>query len=535
MITDHRKKYNTKPTPNKKKREDLLLNRLMKLNESKDAASCGKIKVFQVQDIIKRKSYRGDRLHKIYWTVNAKNKQYKHLNQRYSASDIYLICMDLLERDGQKKVSKRTIQNDIKLLNQMGLLKTVTIRFGVDKGSTSFYMQNMELASKYKQIIDTYLEKQLIEGLKDKIIIGDFDEHIASVKFDQNPFDTDQAINVDESTISLNEVVSKVISEVAGKVANEVISEVAGEVITPEEINMRVAKEKKEKKSRKLKASLETKSNKSDKKQKEGIKQQQAISHGRVSDPMKPNNNYSKNSIEVNKEKRLEKVNTTQVKRGRVVSRLAVEYKISSRYMNEISKHCINEATYINAMLNLETALKQYEKEYSIKDIASNFKEQFISRYKRKIWMMMKRKDEVVSDYHIIWELRFKDKYKAKNSESKREGKAIEVNKETRSIIFSVLIDSLERGPYRKCFPNLASSDLRKTVRLYMNSLGDKLSYKGILNNSYYYNILDRLKKNYTPRGACGGFVTPKESITHQRSNIFVNKGFKSSTLREVR
>ncbi|UGQ17893.1 plasmid maintenance protein [Borrelia sp. RT1S] len=565
MITKSRKNYNTKPTPKKKRCTDLLLSKLIKLNESKDAASCSKIRVSQVKGMITRKLKRGARLYKVYWTIAFKNSQYRSTKQRYSASDIRLICKELLERDGMRKVGDRSIQKDIKLLNQMGLLETVTKRFVKNKGSvscvnsSSYHIQNMKLASKYKQIIDTYLEEEIIEALRDKIIVGDFDKDIASVKFDKNQFDTDEiakiasAVKLEENTISLNEVISKVISEVAKVVKfdknqfdTDEIAKIAS-AIKPEEINMSGSGQKKHSKRQ---ASLQTKTNKPDKK----LKQQQVNtnsknSHIENSHIIKLNNNYNKNSIEVDSEKGTVKKKTTQENRG-VASRLAFRYKVSSRYMNEIGSNSPNEATYINALLNLETAIKQYEKEYSIKDIASHFKEQFISRYKRKIWMMMKRKDEVVSDYHIIWELRFKDRYKAKEREKERQvasKKAACTTKETRDIVFSVLLDRLERGPDSRYLLNI---DLRKAVRLYMNSLGDKVSYKGILNDSYYNNILDRLVKDQVGR-ACSGFATELnvELKDHapracsgfaslqsmRRQGNQVSNSFKSSALKEVR
>ncbi|WP_236842431.1 hypothetical protein [Borrelia hermsii] len=53
----------------------------------------------------------------------------------------------------------------------------------------------------------------------------------------------------------------------------------------------------------------------------------------------------------------------------------------------------------------------EYKGEYHIKDILEHFLKQFSNRYKYKVWMMMRRKDGVISDYELIWEGRFRDWY----------------------------------------------------------------------------------------------------------------------------
>ncbi|WP_241766587.1 plasmid maintenance protein [Borrelia coriaceae] len=103
--------------------------------------------------------------------------------EEYSACDIYNIVNKLLEKDGQKTVCKRTIERDIKLLNEMGLLKSKIIRFGENKGSISFYKQNMQLAHLHKDIISKYLLHLLKENLNDKKIIGNFDDSLEDDNF----------------------------------------------------------------------------------------------------------------------------------------------------------------------------------------------------------------------------------------------------------------------------------------------------------------------------------------------------------------
>ncbi|WKC58518.1 plasmid maintenance protein [Borrelia sp. P9F1] len=481
MVAEFAKKYNKTPRLKKENPENLLLTSLIKLNAFKQAALCTVIKVAQAKAMITRKLRRNSRLYKIYWVINTKNRHYKLTKERYSAGDIYLMCMDLLRRDNEREVSKRTIQKDIKLLNQMGLLKTVTLRFGKDNGSASYYVQNMELASKHKQIIDTYLEEEIIGELRDKIIIGDFDEHIARIKFN-----TDTSI---DSSKDNNNKDSKDTSKSCNKKP--------------------VLKQKKCIKS----------------------KSRQATSHQKVPDVINLNNNYNnKNSIEVPLEKSKSKreVNPETYKEG-ICKRLISKYKISSVYIEKIMKISPNETTYINALLNLETAIKQYLGEYKIEHITAHFKEQFKNKYRNKIWMMMDRKDGVVSDYYIIWELRFKDKYESKKQIRKQKQKVEESKIKTeeqkqdiRSNIFSILLNRLKNGTCRQYLADQSTNELRKKIRQYVNEIGDGISYRGILNNSYYYNLLDRFKKK---KGApqqtmVRGFKNTTPAVTQGHTNF---------------
>ncbi|WP_028328247.1 plasmid maintenance protein [Borrelia coriaceae] len=95
-------------------------------------------------------------------------------------------------------------------------------------------------------------------------------------------------------------------------------------------------------------------------------------------------------------------------KRNDVETRLTCEHKISKNYLKQIKEHSNNDATYINALINLETAINEYQGEYYIEDILEHFLKQFGNRYKYKIWMMMRRSDGVISDYALIWEGKFR-------------------------------------------------------------------------------------------------------------------------------
>ncbi|WP_024654698.1 plasmid maintenance protein [Borrelia hispanica] len=132
------------------------------------------------------------------------------------------------------------------------------------------------------------------------------------------------------------------------------------------------------------------------------------------------NKENSKNSLEKNSVKSLsckkpksveQKSEKVQFKRIGVKTRLIEVHKISKNYMQQVKELSNNDSTYINALLDLETAINDYGKEYDIEDILQHFLKQFGNRYKYKVWMMMKRTDGVINDYDLIWEGRFKDWY----------------------------------------------------------------------------------------------------------------------------
>ncbi|ETZ17250.1 hypothetical protein BDCR2A_01837, partial [Borrelia duttonii CR2A] len=114
-------------------------------------------------------------------------------------------------------------------------------------------------------------------------------------------------------------------------------------------------------------------------------------------------------------DKKSEKV---QFKRIGVKTRLIDVHKISRNYMQQVKELSNNDSTYVNALLNLETAINEYGKEYDIEDILKHFLKQFGNRYKYKVWMMMKRTDGVINDYDLIWEGRFKDWYSHKHKKN---------------------------------------------------------------------------------------------------------------------
>ncbi|WP_234932160.1 plasmid maintenance protein, partial [Borreliella garinii] len=85
-----------------------------------------------------------------------------------------------------------------------------------------------------------------------------------------------------------------------------------------------------------------------------------------------------------------------------------MERNVPENFLHRVKGMSNNQTTYINALYNLETALKEYT-QYELVDVLEHFFEQFSSKYKYKVWMMMKRSDGVVSDYKLIWQERFRE------------------------------------------------------------------------------------------------------------------------------
>ncbi|AHH07682.1 Hypothetical protein BCD_1616 (plasmid) [Borrelia crocidurae DOU] len=362
MVTENTKNFKSKKP---KSQINAILKSLIKLNINKNSHTNKKIRISQVKLQIIKMLKRHNRLTKVYWAINTKNTNYKQSMgiEEYSACDIQKIVLKLLENDTAKKVCKRTIELDIKLLNNLNLIKSKIIRFGKGKGSVAYYVQNMELMPTHKDTILEYLTQMLQDNLKDKIIIGNFD---LDETFDHEPKNTNL------------------------KTTNFI-------------------KEKNKKQLHKNRISIISHVQNSD-----------DFNKANISNINKEN---SKNSLEKNSVKSLsckkpksveQKNEKVQFKRIDVKTRLIDVHKISKNYIQQVKGLSNNDSTYINALLNLEMAINEYGKEYDIEDILKHFLKQFGNRYKYKVWMMMKRTDGVINDYDLIWEGRFKDWYSNK-------------------------------------------------------------------------------------------------------------------------
>lgn len=318
---------------------DKIIQKLISLNCQK--SSINDITVSKVKSLIKRMVInRFNRLVKVYWAIDVKNKEYKETGGRkcYSACDIYRIVAKLLKSDYKKVVCPRTIRSDIKMLNEMGLLQSIILKLGKNKaggGSIAHYVQNMSLVVHHKQHILSHLIKLLEEKLKNKKIIGDFDKAINRVSFKTQ--NSEQFINNYFQNENSN---------------------------LPVNIN-----------SHHIISSQYNKANISN------IHIENSLYNSKI---QKKNLNLKKNNLET-----------------RLMNR-----NVQKDFLYRIKELSNNQSTYINALNNLEIALKEHVN-YKLEYVLEHFLEQFSNTYKYKIWMMMRRSDGVVSDYNIIWQERF--------------------------------------------------------------------------------------------------------------------------------
>ncbi len=89
-----------------------------------------------------------------------------------------------------------------------------------------------------------------------------------------------------------------------------------------------------------------------------------------------------------------------------------IERNIPKDFLSRIKDLSNNPTTYKNALYNLDKALDEHN-ESNLKYVLEHFLDQF-SIYRYKVWMMMKRRDGVISDYEVIWKERFGEFVKKK-------------------------------------------------------------------------------------------------------------------------
>ncbi|AFI32079.1 plasmid maintenance protein, partial [Borrelia crocidurae] len=173
-LTENNKNFKSK---NSKSQINAILKSLVEFNIHKDPNNSQTIRMSYVKLQIIKMLKRYNRIIKVYWAINTKNTNYKQSMgiEEYSACDIQKIVLKLLENNAAKKVCKRTLELDIKLLNNLNLIKSKIIRFGKGKGSVAYYVQNMALMPTHKDAILEHLIQLMQDNLKDKIIIGNFD------------------------------------------------------------------------------------------------------------------------------------------------------------------------------------------------------------------------------------------------------------------------------------------------------------------------------------------------------------------------
>ncbi|WP_152520659.1 plasmid maintenance protein, partial [Borrelia persica] len=340
-----------------------ILKGLIDLNKYKTSPEIKNISVSQVKLQITKTLKRYNRILKIYWAIDTKNKDYKKSSgvEEYSASDIQNMVSKILVNDGYRKVCKRTIERDIQILNEVGLIKSKIRRLGVGNGSISHYIQNMEFVHRHKEIIFEHLQERLKENLQNRRIVSDFHQNIkdAMQHWNTNPKKNENP-QKEESQPNLNE----------HNQHQQKHTTVMSHVQNSHVINKANISYKKEKNSKENSEML-----------------------------MKKADFYEK------------KKRNCKIMRKDIQTRLLSDYKISKKYVKQIKEMSNNDSTYINALLNLEQAIIDYRTEYSLEDILEHFLKQFANRYKHKVWMMMKRKDGIINDYELIWEGKFRDWY----------------------------------------------------------------------------------------------------------------------------
>ncbi|AJA67241.1 ORF-A-type protein (plasmid) [Borrelia miyamotoi LB-2001] len=86
-----------------------------------------------------------DRRLKVFWVIQKLQHNYFKNKKRYSLRNVVVMVNSILEKKGFKKVTKRTIQSDIKNFEEMGLLKIDFNPLGKNNGSFTYYIINKTL------------------------------------------------------------------------------------------------------------------------------------------------------------------------------------------------------------------------------------------------------------------------------------------------------------------------------------------------------------------------------------------------------
>ncbi|WKC75674.1 plasmid maintenance protein [Borreliella valaisiana] len=112
-----------------------------------------------------------DRRLKIFWVIQKLSVNYFISKKKYSLSNVVVMTNSILEKKGFKKVTKRTIQNDIKIFENLGLIKSHFNPLGKNNGSFTYYTINKALEKLAKKIISTayFINKKIkLEKSKNK-------------------------------------------------------------------------------------------------------------------------------------------------------------------------------------------------------------------------------------------------------------------------------------------------------------------------------------------------------------------------------
>ncbi|WKC87629.1 plasmid maintenance protein [Borreliella japonica] len=155
------------------------LEELIKHNQKNTNSNLIELKQSRLKSYLTKKRAIYQRILKVCWAIELKNKEYYKSNKlrTYSTIEIYNIVNKCLAKDNQK-TSIRTLEYDIAFLNQVLLINTKLKHLGKDKGSFAFYIQNKNLWKHRFIVIQEAINEEIKEYLKDKKIVSDFSKEI---------------------------------------------------------------------------------------------------------------------------------------------------------------------------------------------------------------------------------------------------------------------------------------------------------------------------------------------------------------------
>ncbi|WOY07569.1 plasmid maintenance protein [Borreliella carolinensis] len=157
----------------------ITLEEIIKYNQKNTRANLIELKHSRLKSYLTKKKIIYQRILKVCWAIELKNKEYYKSNKikTYSTIEIFNIVNKCLAKDN-KKISIRTLEYDISFLNQILLITTKLKHLGKDNGSFAFYIQNKNLWKQRFTIIQDAINKEIKEYLKDKKIVSDFSKKI---------------------------------------------------------------------------------------------------------------------------------------------------------------------------------------------------------------------------------------------------------------------------------------------------------------------------------------------------------------------
>ncbi|ACH93950.1 plasmid maintenance protein [Borrelia duttonii] len=96
-----------------------------------------------------------DRRLKVFWVIKKLQHNYFTNKKRYSLRNVVIMVNSILEKNGFKTVTRRTIQSDITSIEKIGLLKTDFNPLGKNNGSFTYYIINKNLEKMANKAIST--------------------------------------------------------------------------------------------------------------------------------------------------------------------------------------------------------------------------------------------------------------------------------------------------------------------------------------------------------------------------------------------